>query len=349
MPAAFGFKNSRLTGTDRKSTIGRIVAISLAFGFVAALVLVLMPFGGAPEHAITGAALLGFGAGWGLLAFRAASHGQPQRWAAVAAIAFLSFAGCLFLWPRVVASAWFWPAWLFFLIVLAIWIAVGARRHLNNWSRPWLIYPIAGVMLAGAIAGLYEAARESSDRTPMRGDLVDVGGRRLHLRCSGSGDPVVVLVPGAGEFSAVWGWIEPEVAGITRVCVYDMAGRGWSDAAPAAQDGVAIAEDLHALLEHARVSGPYVLVGHSFGGLYVRSFAAKYAQEVAGMVLLDSTSPEMFTRVRPYPRVYESYRRVSALFPSLARFGIGRLAYRNAFDSLPQRSRDEQLAFWPTP
>lgn len=67
------------------------------------------------------------------------------------------------------------------------------------------------------------------------------------------------------------------------------------------------------------------------------------------MVLLDSTSPEMFTRVRPYPRVYESYRRVSALFPSLARFGIGRLAYRNAFDSLPQRSRDEQLAFWPTP
>jgi len=304
-------------------------------------VLVLIPFAGAPENAITGAALLGFGAGWGLLAFRAARHGQPQRWAAIAAIAFLSFAGCLFLWPRVVERAWFPFAWSFFLIVLAMGIAVGARRR--------LIYAIAGVMLAGAIGGLCEAARESSDRTPMHGQLVDIGGRRLHLRCSGSGDPAVVLVPGAGEFSAVWGWIEPRVAGITRVCVYDMAGRGWSDDAPAAQDGVAIAEDLHALLEHARVPGPYVLVGHSFGGLYVRSFAAKYPEQVAGMVLLDSTSPEMFTRVRPYPRLYESYRRVSALFPSLARFGVGRVAYRKAFDSLPARSRHEQLAFWPTP
>ncbi|HXH92301.1 MAG TPA: alpha/beta hydrolase, partial [Thermoanaerobaculia bacterium] len=173
-----------MTGNDRK-TIGRIVATSLAFGFGAALVLVLVPFGGASENAITGAALLGFGAGWGLLAFRAARHGQPQRWAAVAAIAFLSFAVCLFLWPRVVASAWFWPSWLFFLIVLAISIAIGACRRLNNWTRPWLVYPIAGVMLAAAFGGLYEAARESSDRTPMRGQLVDIGNRRLHLRCSG--------------------------------------------------------------------------------------------------------------------------------------------------------------------
>ena len=121
----------------------------------------------------------------------------------------------------------------------------------------------------------------------MPGQLIDVGGHRLHLSCTGSGTPTVVLEPGAGEMSSILGWIAPAVARATRVCVHDRAGRGWSEPADSAQDGAQIATDLRALLERGHVPGPYVLAGHSFGGLYVLTFAACYPNEVAGMVLVD--------------------------------------------------------------
>ena len=127
---------------------------------------------------------------------------------------------------------------------------------------------------------------------PPPGQLIDVGGHRLHLYCTGSGSPTVVLEPGGGASSSDFAWIAPAVARDTRVCVYDRAGRGWSDAADGPQDGAHIAADLHTLLERAQVPGPYVLAGHSFGGLYVQSFAAQFPDQVAGMVLLDSTAPK---------------------------------------------------------
>ena len=135
--------------------------------------------------------------------------------------------------------------------------------------------------------------REAVDATayPMPGQLIDVGGHRLHLNCTGSGSPTVVLEPGAGEMSSDLGWIAPAVARDTRVCVYDRAGRGWSEPADTPQDGRQIATDLHTLLQRGNVPGPYVLAGHSFGGLYVLTFAARYPDEVAGMVLVDSTAP----------------------------------------------------------
>ena len=93
-----------------------------------------------------------------------------------------------------------------------------------------------------------------------------------------------MLEPGLGEFSSTFGWIEPTVARDTRVCVYDRAGRGWSESGPGPQDGVQIATDLHTLLEHAQIPGPYVLAGHSFGGLYVLAFADRFPEDVAGLV-----------------------------------------------------------------
>ena len=117
---------------------------------------------------------------------------------------------------------------------------------------------------------------------PMPGQLIDVGGHRLHLNCTGSGSPTVVLEPGGGGMSSDLGWIAPAVARDTRVCVYDRAGRGWSEPADTPQDGAQIATDLHTLLHRANVPGPYVLAGHSFGGLYVLTFAARYPDEVAG-------------------------------------------------------------------
>jgi pimeloyl-ACP methyl ester carboxylesterase len=127
-----------------------------------------------------------------------------------------------------------------------------------------------------------------------------VGGHRLHLYCTGTGSPTVVLEPGHGGSSSDFGWITPAVARDTRVCVYDRAGRGWSDATDGPQDGAHIAADLHTLLERAHVPGPYVLAGHSFGDLYIQSFAAQFPDQVAGMVLLDSTAPK--PRPRPADR-----------------------------------------------
>jgi pimeloyl-ACP methyl ester carboxylesterase len=122
--------------------------------------------------------------------------------------------------------------------------------------------------------------------------LVDVGGgRRLQIKCLGTnfkGSPTVVLEAGAGNDSSVWNRVQPEVAKFTRVCSYDRAGLGSSDPVPAARTIVALTEDLHSLLVNARIPGPYILVGHSLGGILSRLYASYYPAEVAGMVLVDS-------------------------------------------------------------
>jgi pimeloyl-ACP methyl ester carboxylesterase len=167
----------------------------------------------------------------------------------------------------------------------------------------------------------------------------------LYVHCTGSGSPTVVLVSGLAETSVYWGgWIAPAVAQNTTVCAYDRAGQGWSDPPASPQDGVAVATDLHTLLDHAQIPGPYVLVGHSTGGAYVRVFAARYPDQVAGMVLLDSQPNEALTGLPDFPSQYSTLRRASALFPSLARLGVFRLVNQFAADPLPVPTRDEELA-----
>lgn len=334
----------------QRRTIGSIVAASLALGFILAVVLIAVPFAGAAENVISGIVLLAFASGWALLAVLSRRTDQPQTWAAVPAGIMALCGSTLIAWPRAVLHdglGWVWPP---ALVALVGWMIVRSRRELRSRARAWLLYPVFFVLALSGMGGLYETARETIDRSalPMSGQLVDVGGYRLHLRCTGSGRPTVVLLPGAGEISSTWGWIAPAVARESRVCVYDRAGRGWSEGATSQQDGVAIAADLHNLLDRAHETGPFVLAGHSFGGLYLLNFAANYPDDVAGAVLLDSTHPDMFTRLPQYPLIYESYRRVSAIFPSLARLGVGRIAYRSSFDELPPQSRREEIAFWST-
>ena len=156
----------------------------------------------------------------------------------------------------------------------------------------------------------------------------------------GSGTPTVVLESGLGEAAAYWGWISAAVARDTKVCAYDRAGRGWSDPAAAEQDGIAVASDLHVLLDGAHVTGPFVLVGHSSGAEYVWIFAGRYPEQVAAMVLLDGQPPEAFESLPIFPVFYNGFRRVSALLPSLARLGVGRLLYHASFDELPAKARD---------
>jgi pimeloyl-ACP methyl ester carboxylesterase len=182
--------------------------------------------------------------------------------------------------------------------------------------------------------------------------LIDVGGHSLHLNCRGSGSPTVILEPGAGGISSTLGWITPAVARDTRVCVYDRAGRGWSEPADGPQDGATIATDLHTLLQRGHVPGPYVMAGHSFGGLYVLAFAARYPDEVAGMVLVDSTETGSAATTATSPETESSYDitwRASALLSSSARLGLARLLGQLDFGSLPPRARDEARGLTVTP
>ncbi|MFI5898465.1 alpha/beta hydrolase [Actinoplanes sp. NPDC051513] len=330
--------------------IGWIVAGSLATGLVAALLLVAAPFIPAEESAVTGAVLCGFALGWAMLAVLSVRFtDQPQRWAAAPAL-LMGFGGLLLVGfgssAREVLN-WVWPP---AMLALAIWMIARVRRQLRSRSGHWLLYPVIALLALASIGGGYETVREATDATayPMPGQLIDVGGHRLHLSCTGSGSPTVVLEPGAGEMSSNLGWITPTVARDTRVCVYDRAGRGWSEPADTAQNGAQIANDLHTLLQRGHVPGPYVLAGHSFGGLYMLTFAARYPDEVAGMVLVDSTAPASAARpgaASPYDGgSYDVLGRVSALVSTSARLGLSRLYGQLEHGSLPPRSGDEARA-----
>src|SRR5215210_3533682 len=148
------------------------------------------------------------------------------------------------------------------------------------------------VLLVLAVAGaIYQAiATELAERAyPPPGEMVDVGGYRLHINCVGQGSPTVVLDSGSGAFSAHWVRVQREVSGTTRVCAYDRAGMGWSEMGPNPRDAKQISSELHTLLKGAGIKGPYVLVGHSFGGMYMQTYAHRHPDEVTGVVLVDSS------------------------------------------------------------
>jgi pimeloyl-ACP methyl ester carboxylesterase len=301
---------------------------------------------------ITGSALLAFAIGWAMLAVLSTRFtSQPQRWALVPA-AFMTVVALalLALTPgddTLNAAGWVWPL---LVLALAVWMFIQLRRSLGSRVR-WLLYPVVVLLAVGSVGGMLETVALARDdgQYAMPGRLIDVGGHKLHINCTGTGSPTVVLEPGLGEPSVAMSWIAPNVATTTRVCVYDRAGRGWSESASGPQDGVQVATDLHTLLERAGEPGPYVLAGHSAGGIYVLNFAHLYPQQVAGVVLLDSMHPEQYTKIDGWPTFYNLFRRASALLPSLSRFGLGHVFYQSAYGDLPPLARDEQRMFWSTP
>ena len=335
----------------RSGRIGWIVAGSLGAGLAAAIGLVVGPVAGAPENVITGSVLLAFAGAWMTLAVLSERRtDQPQRWARVpAAVMAVSGAMILMVAPTGNEFGWVWPP---ALVGLVIWMTARAHRDLHSRARRWVVYPVFAALLLAAVGGVYETSQESPGNAalPMPGRLIDIGGRRLHLNCTGSGSPTVVLEPGLGEPSSMMAaWIAPDVAATTRVCVYDRAGRAWSDDASAPQDGIQLATDLHDLLDRAGEKGPYVLAGHSAGGVYVQAFASKFPAEVAGMVLLDSMHPDQIARLASYPSFKAMFDRASALMAPLARLGVMRAVETSAAATLPSPQRDEERAFLSTP
>jgi pimeloyl-ACP methyl ester carboxylesterase len=329
-----------------KGRLGRIVAGSLASGLLAAAAFAAMPFIPAEQSELTGAVLWGLGLGWAMLGVLSVRFtDRPQRWAWAPA-AVMSLGGLSLMAFGQGAHdtlGWVWPPIVF---ALAVWMVARIRRDMSSRFGRWLLYPVAVLLAVVSVgAGTETVLSRTAPDYAMPGQLVDVGGHRLHLHCTGSGSPTVVLEPGAGMSSSTMGWIAPAVALDTRVCVYDRAGRGWSDPTDTTQDATQIATDLHTLLQRANVPGPYVLAGHSFGGLYALTYAAQYPTEVAGMALIDSTAP-VSAPIPPTPAAgsYDPKSRISELLSSTACFGLMRFVVGLSGDTLPPASENAERA-----
>jgi len=167
------------------------------------------------------------------------------------------------------------------------------------------------------LASLSLAAALTAVDIPAPGRLVDIGGRKLHINCTGAGSPTVVLESGASAFSIDWTFVQPEIAKTNRVCSYDRAGYAWSDSGRP-ETAQSVVADLHTLLEKAGEHPPYVLVGASMGGVYVRWYQMQHPDEVRGIVYVDASSEDgLFLGVagKPMPIWAVTVEQVRAMYP----------------------------------
>jgi pimeloyl-ACP methyl ester carboxylesterase len=171
------------------------------------------------------------------------------------------------------------------------------KRVLPKAHHAKRLTAVVAILCIFRIAAPAQTTNNEPIPPPPIGKLVDVGGYRVHLYCTGSGSPAVVIV-GAG-YSFDWGLVQPEVAKFTQVCSYDHSGIGWSDDGPKDSCSLRVSE-VHTALKNAGIKGPYVLVGHSLGGLVARVYAGRFPEEVAGMVFVDH-SPFSLLVNKPLP------------------------------------------------
>jgi pimeloyl-ACP methyl ester carboxylesterase len=187
------------------------------------------------------------------------------------------------------------------------------------------------LMLAGSLYH-WIATKNDQSKFPPVGNLIDIGGYLLHIHCMGTGKETVVLDAGLGLNSLEWTLVQPKIAAFTRVCSYDRAGYGWSDESPLPRTSEHIAHELHTLLTRAQIPKPFILVGHSIGGLYMQQYASLYPEEVAGLILVDSCHEDQSTKLPQEPP--KGKLATLLLSPRLTTFltsiGVGRL-----FSALP--------------
>lgn len=222
-----------------------------------------------------------------------------------------------------------------FVLTVAV---MGGLWYVMGW---WLLVALLAIPLAGA---LWEAVAHVIDRRrwPAPGRLIDVGGHRLHLYEKGEGGPAVVLEAGGNNPGLFWHMVQQEVATFARVVAYDRAGHGWSDLDRGPRTGRQVTEELHTLLRKAGIPGPYVMVGHSLGAMYVRLYAGRYPDDVAGLVLVDPFHEDLYDRQPPtFKKLQPSWDRMMRLFPLMARLGVFRLLMLLKAKSVTQGLEDK--------
>jgi pimeloyl-ACP methyl ester carboxylesterase len=186
-----------------------------------------------------------------------------------------------------------------------------------RWTTRILVGLSGFLILVAAAGATYQwiATRKELASTPPPGQLLDVGGHRLHLWCTGIGAPPVILEAGLGGSSADWGFVQPDIARFTRVCSYDRAGMGYSDRGPSPRTARRIAEELATLIDRSGLAGPVILVAASSGGFDVRIFASDHADRVAALILIDASHEDQTHEVP----------RLARWVPLLSSIGVFRL------------------------
>ncbi len=191
------------------------------------------------------------------------------------------------------------PALLVLAGLLISWIALHRIRLLRSRSysagrkltERIVLSLVALVSIAVAASSGINALLLHHFRKSPPGAIYKVNGRSMRMDCMGSGFPTIILDSGLGNDGLIWGGLQPVLAKTTRVCSYDRAGYGWSDPGPAPRDANSIANELHSLLQTAQVTGPFVLMGHSISGIYMRAFASRYPNNIVGLVFVDGSTP----------------------------------------------------------
>ena len=200
---------------------------------------------------------------------------------------------------------------------------------MRKWVRR-IAYLFLTLLVLALLGGFtYEQvgrAKDASQLPPRVGQAVDIGGRTLNLYCSGQGTPTVILETGGNSPGYSWLLLQSKMAVFTRACWYDRAGVGWSDPPSSPRTSASVASDLHEALQRAGVLPPYVMAGGSVGGEYVRIYTARYPTDVAGLVLVDSASPDMHEPdfyLAPANRLSSDARHLFCVaLPIIARFGV---------------------------
>lgn len=193
------------------------------------------------------------------------------------------------------------PTVILVVALLLIWLCIRRMRSISAkdyraWRKVAERVVLSFIVLLAIVLGSsssFNAIKLYRFRAtnPPPGILYTVDGRKMHINCTGSGSPTIVLESGSGGDALVWGGVQPVLSKTTRVCSYDRAGLGWSEPRTGPRDADHIAGELHELLRQAKVAGPVILMGHSVAGLYIRDYVSHYPTDVAGIVFVDSVVP----------------------------------------------------------
>lgn len=210
----------------------------------------------------------------------------------------------------------------------------------------WIALALIATVIAGVVYQAMGRARDAR-RFPPPGELVDVGGCRLHVVCRGEGAPLVVLESAIAASSVSWSRVQPEVARFTRVCAYDRTGLGWSDASAARPTLSRVVSNLHAILSSRQGTDGFVLVGHSFGVFICLAYAAQHRHEVRGLVLVDPPSEWTAMDARQ-AYLLRGAVQLSRLGGWLARIGVVRACLALLTGGVPAAPRNFVKVFGPT-